>query len=361
VRSLSPDRATLAYQDFLRRAKGRWARDLYRAVAADFAAARDRAGPDALADADAAEAVLSATSARYQYFGWLERHLQRLKYASPRGILAAVDAERPALAAELAAAREAGVARGELRLAPGFTPPRYFSAVDFHQHPGGVAGDPLAGVAYDFGRQTTMPAHLDPDEVHRRFTAAVPAGDCRRILDIGCGTGRSTLPFAARFPSAVLYGIDVAAPCLVRAFQRSDAAGVRVEWSQQAAEQTDFPDGHFDLVHSTFLLHEVPRPALAAITREVHRILAPGGRFVSLDFHSPPGGVFGAFIHYGHARRNNEVFMRSFCETDFLGLQRDAGFHEAVMLPFDDGSGTWAADEAPPHWRFPAQLFVATK
>jgi SAM-dependent methyltransferase len=355
-----PDRATRAYLDFLRRAKAWWARDLYGAVARDFAAAAGRAGPGRLADADDAEAALEGV-ARYQYFGWLERHLQHLKYASPRGILAAVAAEREALAADLDAARETGIARGELRLSPGFVPPRYFSAVDYHQHPGGVAGDALAGVAYDFGRRTTLPAHLDPDEIHGLFTAAVPAGHYRRILDIGCGTGRSTLPFARRFPAAELHGIDVAGPCLVRAFQRSDAAGVVVHWSQQAAEHADFPDGHFDLVHSTFLLHEVPRPALAAITREVFRLLAPGGWFVSLDFHSPPGGVFGAFIHYGHALRNNEVFMRSFCETDYLGMQREAGFREAAMLPFDDGSGVFAPDQVPPAWRFPAQLFVATK
>ncbi len=48
----------------------------------------------------------------------------------------------------------------------GFELPRYYSAVEFHQHPGGVWRDPLAGVAYDFGRRTTLPAHLDPDEIH---------------------------------------------------------------------------------------------------------------------------------------------------------------------------------------------------
>ncbi|MCS6946071.1 MAG: class I SAM-dependent methyltransferase, partial [Steroidobacteraceae bacterium] len=296
-----------------------------------------------------------------RYFAWLEQHLQRFKYSSPRGILATVGAERDRLAAALEDARREGLANGQLRLARDFELPRYYTSVEFHQHPGGVWSDPLAGIAYDFGRRTTMPAHLDPDEIHRRFAAAVPPGPYRRILDLGCGTGRSTLPFAARFPAAELHGIDLSAPCLVRAYERSRAAGIRVYWSQQRAEALDYPEGYFDLVHSTFLLHELPLDALHDITQEVLRVLAPGGLFVNLDFHTPPGGVFGDFIHYGHARRNEEVYMRAFAETDYLALQRALGFARAEMQPFDDGSGVYSRAQAPNAWRFPSQLFVAVK
>lgn len=348
-------RATRAYHDFLRRAKGFWARDLYQAVRRDYAAlAAD------VHDADEAERRMRS-SVRYRYFGWLERNLQHFKYSSPRGIVATVAAQRPQLASALEAAGREGVTSGRLRLKERFELPRYYSSVEFHQHPGGVWSDALAGIAYDFGRRTTMPAHLDPDEIHRRFAAAVPDGPYRRILDLGCGTGRSTLPFAARFPGAELHGVDLSAPCLIRAFERSRAAGIEAIWSQQNAEALEFPDGYFDLVHSTFLLHELPRHALRRITAEVLRVLAPGGRFVSLDFHSPPGGVFGDFIHYGHARRNDEVFMRAFAELDYLAMQRDLGFESARMLPFDDGSGVYERDRAPDAWRFPSQLFVAVK
>ena len=86
----------------------------------------------------------------------------------------------------------------------------------------------------------------------------------------------------------------------------------------------------------------------------------PGGARMPIT-RMGPGGVFGDFIHYGHARRNNEVFMRSFCETDFLAMQRELGFSRAEMRPFDDGSGEWTREQVPPSWRFPAQLFVAVK
>jgi ubiquinone/menaquinone biosynthesis C-methylase UbiE len=202
---------------------------------------------------------------------------------------------------------------------------------------------------------------MDPGAIHELLAVAAPTGDFERILDWGCGTGGSTLPFAKLYPKAELHAIDLAAPCLKLAYMRAAEKGIDVHWSQQGMEHTNFPDEHFDLVHSTFLPHELPRQAMGDIVKEAYRILKPGGWFVNLDFHSPPGGVWGQFIHFGHARRNNEVFMRTFCETDFIGLQKECGFSSAEMRPFDDGTGLVEPDQVPPKWRFPWQLFVAQK
>lgn len=342
------------YQAFLRAAKLYWSGPMYQALRRRFAALElDRANPDQ------AERAMRADPG-YAYFAWLERHLQREKYASPRGLLAIVERQRPALEGALAAAARDGEASGLLNLDPALKLPDWYVKTEYHQHPGGVWSDELAGFAYELGRRTTMPAHLDPFDVHRRFAAAVPGGSCRRILDLGCGTGRSQFPFAARWPGAELHGIDLSAPCLRLAHLNARALGIAARWAQRRCEATGYPAAGFDLLHSTFLLHELPRQSVEALVGEAFRLLAPGGRFVHLDFHSPPGGSWGAFIHYGHARRNNEVFMRSFCETDFLGLQRQAGFVEVDMLPFDDGSGLPGPD-GPASWRFPFQLFVARK
>lgn len=345
-----------AYHDFLRRVKRFWSTELYASLKRNF----DQAHSCAQANADEIEAFFS-NSARYQFYGWLERNLQHLKYSSPRGILATVARDHEALSNALKKSDHEAHVSGTLRLDPDIKLPRYYSNVEFHQHPGGVWRDELAGVAYDFGRRTTMPAHIDPDEIHQRFTAAVPDADYKRILDLGCGTGRSTIPFAKRFPEAELHGLDLAAPCLRIAAMRSQCECAPVYWWQGDAAATTFASGNFDLIHSTFLLHELPTKALIEVTREVYRLLAPGGYWVSLDFHSPPGGAYAEFIHYGHAFRNNEVFMRSFCETDYLSIQRECGFVDVEMKTFDDGGGIFERDQLPPIWRFPSQLFVARK
>ncbi len=362
--AVRPDQATRAYQDFLLGSKLFWSRTLYRQLQAEYEelAAKQPLPPQ---NGDEAEQLMRPEPL-YQYFAWLERHIQRLKYAGPRGIVPTVDKHRASLTAALDAATEEGLASGELRLQPDIEMPRYYTATDYHQHPGGVWSDDLAGLVYEYGRKTTTPLHLHEDDLHFRLAAAVkevaPGVEFESILDWGCGIGKSTYPFALAYPQAQVYGVDIAAPCLKLAYLRTHEKGLHIHYSQQNIEKLDYPDASFDLVHSTFMPHELPLPTLKRATAEVYRILKPGGYFINLDFHDPPGGAFGEFIYYGHSRRNNEHFMRSFNQTDFLKLQRGLGFSQAEMRPFDDGTGL-ITDPAtvPPAWRFPWQLFVAQK
>jgi len=353
------DRTTRAYQDFLLGAKLFWTRRLYQELYALYqsrVAERSGNAPQTFEEAE----EMIGDSALYQFFGWLERHLQRLKYSGSYGIVATVDKQRDELLRELEVATREN--SSHLRLNPNIEMPRYFAAVDFHQHPGGVAGDELAGLVYEFGRKTTTPDHLHEDDLHHRLAAACPKGDFKRILDFGCGIGKSTYPFRSLYPEAEIHGVDISAPCLKLAHLRAQQSGLEIFYSQQNIEQTDFPADHFDLIHTTFMLHELPLTALRRMTAEAFRILKKGGYFVNLDFHSPPGDTFGKLMHYGHAKRNNEVFMRSFAETDYLAMQREIGFDPAEMRPFDDGTGLITDPKTVPvNWRFPWQLFVARK
>jgi ubiquinone/menaquinone biosynthesis C-methylase UbiE len=188
-------------------------------------------------------------------------------------------------------------------------------------------------------------------------------GSPRRILDLGCGFGKSTLPFADSFPDAEVHGVDLSGPCVALAHRRAEEQQLRVHYSQQNAEETDFPAGHFDLVTSTMLLHEVPPPAIDRILAEAQRVLEPGGWFVSLDFYDPPGGAFGQFLHFGHARRNNEPFMRPFAEHDLAAAFSAAGFDAVRIEPMEEKPGALGEDPRglPPEWRFPWTAIAGRK
>lgn len=80
-------------------------------------------------------------------------------------------------------------------------------------------------------------------------TAAIRSAD--RIIDIGCGTGASTLEAARRVPEGMGLGVDISEPLLARAASRAKEAGIQNASFLLADAQTyDFSRQPFDLLVS---------------------------------------------------------------------------------------------------------------
>src|SRR5262245_11611771 len=96
---------------------------------------------------------------------------------------------------------------------------------------------------------------------------------CELVVDVGCGTGRFTVPLAERLQARVI-GIDPSErmPEIAR---RKMVAG-RVEFRQGRGECLPVDDGVADLVFLSMVLHHLDAPADAA--RECRRVLRYGGR-----------------------------------------------------------------------------------
>ncbi|MFM7708726.1 MAG: class I SAM-dependent methyltransferase, partial [Gammaproteobacteria bacterium] len=152
-----------------------------------------------------------------------------------------------------------------------------------------------------------------------------PAFRPRRVLDMGCAIGNSTLVWARAFPAAEVHGIDVGAPVLRYAHARAEGFGVAVHFSQQDAERTDFADGSFDVVVSHIMLHETSKPALRRIFAECKRLLRPGGLMLHLEI--PRGQtVFEQFMHNWESYNNNETFSRYMTHIDLAAEAVKGGF-----------------------------------
>jgi len=257
----------------------------------------------------------------------------------------AVERQLPALIekASDASAKAADGKKGSLVLDPSLPLPNYTAAVDIHVMPGGfhteiAAEDVFAGALYDRGVHLFAFGGLGPlnDElgvataaaVRKQFPDIAPA----RILDLGCGAGHATLPLADAFPDAEIHGIDLAAPMLRYASARASSLGYALHLSQQDATKTNYPDESFDLITSTLLLHEMPRPAILALFRECHRLLRPGGVMAHHDLLRWPEEPFDAFMMAWTTRHNNEPYERASGTLKFPEDCVAAGFDAADVF-----------------------------
>lgn len=101
--------------------------------------------------------------------------------------------------------------------------------------------------------------------------AAVGTGDL--VVEVGCGTGRLTLPLAALTPARVM-GVDSEARMLEVA-RAKDVAG-RVEWVRGSAYRLPLRDATVALVVMVMVVHLL-RQRVRAFA-EARRVLRPGGR-----------------------------------------------------------------------------------
>ena len=99
-----------------------------------------------------------------------------------------------------------------------------------------------------------------------------------QVLDLACGTGDLVFAAAPHVRRAV--GLDVTHRMLQLARARGRAPLVTGDMVA-----LPFPDASFDVVTTGYGLRNVPD--LEQALREVYRVLADGGRLLSLDFNRP--------------------------------------------------------------------------
>ena len=111
-----------------------------------------------------------------------------------------------------------------------------------------------------------------------RLIALASIASRDRVLDLACGTGDLTCAAAG---ARTVVGLDLTHRMLQLAVARS--AGTAFVCGDMLA--LPFPAASFDVVTTGYGLRNVPD--LRGALREIHRVLAPGGRVLSLDFNRP--------------------------------------------------------------------------
>ena len=155
--------------------------------------------------------------------------------------------------------------------------------------------------------------------VHRPVVEAVCSGRVppRRVVDLGCGTGRLLEALLPGLTEAELIGVDPAKGMIAVASRRF-AAEPRVRLAVGTAEHLPLADASAEVVTTTMSFHHWDQQDAAL--REVVRVLAPAGRLLLADVLGI--GFFGRILR--STRGHHETGYRDAAELTLL--LRDAGF-----------------------------------
>lgn len=301
-----------------------------------------RADPAEAADRPAKQAILREMETRSEHHLW-HRFMQDWQELLWYSSIECVERQLDALVE-----RADGLARsplGSLTLDASVEMPPYQKAVDNHHFPGGYCtetrerdvrqgavldraastylGNQVGGQIHN-ARGTTLVA-----QVRERWPDTAPA----RILDLGCMTGTSTLPWAQAFPEAEVHALDTAAPVLRYAHARAEALGVPAHFHQADAERTRFDDASFDIVVSHVFLNEASHPAVKRIFAECRRLLRPGRIMAHLEvpFRAERLGYWDYIRSAREERYNQEPFWVGVTSMDLAAVAGEADFVDVAI------------------------------
>ncbi len=128
----------------------------------------------------------------------------------------------------------------------------------------------------------------------------------RRILEVGCGTGRNLVRLAELFPQAEIVGVDLSAEMLRKARRKVASAGGRVKLREGAYEGGLGEGAGFDVVLFSYCLSMV-NPGYEELLRRGVEDLREGGVLAVVDFHDTGWGWFRRWMGVNHVRFEGQL------------------------------------------------------
>lgn len=128
----------------------------------------------------------------------------------------------------------------------------------------------------------------------------------RRILEVGCGTGKNLLHLGRRFPQAQLWGLDLSGAMLSVAEKKLSSLAPRLTLIEAAYNRPLAASPQFDLMVFSYAL-SMFNPGWEQALATAAGDLAPGGTIGVVDFHDSGSPIFKRWMGLNHVRMDGHL------------------------------------------------------
>lgn len=164
------------------------------------------------------------------------------------------------------------------------------------------------------------------------ITDAAMIKDADSVLDLACGPGIYTRPFARAIGNGRVVGLDLSMPMLKWGAKKIKQEGLdNVVYIRASAMDLPFEDESFDAVNCCGALHLFPDTDKAL--SEISRVLAPGGRFTTAVFRAGKGLGTAPIRAYWR-----KMGVDSYTRKGLTGVLSEKGFSSAIC---HHAAGLW--------------------
>ncbi|MGA5462809.1 class I SAM-dependent methyltransferase [Mycobacterium sp. NPDC050041] len=172
------------------------------------------------------------------------------------------------------------------------------------------------------GRDAFLPGYdllarvLGMQPAYRALIEQAGLADDQQVLEIGCGTGNVAVSAKRSHPGAQFTGSDPDPRALDRARRKAKSlTGIRFE--RAYAQRLPYPDGSFDRVLSSMMLHHLDEDTKTQAAAEAFRVLRPGGSLHVVDIDGHAHGHT-----HGHGHTIPDLLSTAGFDVDEMGTHR---------------------------------------